>query len=158
MPNWFPKPCSSFHYLRCPPKHHPLQPSSSSSRDVRWVHEIEQPEKSPWWGCSVNLWSCLSKGKSLPRLLRCIGKPDNKNTEKAGDKRLDVSLLSIPILNAVTSVSCAMMFQMPLGKSDFCDCLWIIKMFLHCLPSSHRSLIVWIPRTQSQRLQVVSNL
>lgn len=90
--------------------------------------------------------------------MRCKGKPDNKNTEKAGDKRLDVCLLSIQILYAATSVSCAMMFQMLLDKSDFCHCLWIIEMFLHCVPSSHRSLIVWVPRAQSQRLQVVSNL
>jgi len=51
------------------------------------MKETVWPEKASWWGCSVNLQSCVGKGKTSPRFPRCKGKPDDKSTGKAGNRR-----------------------------------------------------------------------
>lgn len=82
IPIWLSKPSLCSQYLGFPQKHHRLEPSLGS-----WfMKETVWPEKSSWWGCSVDLQSWIAK--TSPRFLRFKGKPDYKNTEKAADWRL----------------------------------------------------------------------
>lgn len=114
-----------------------------------FMQETGWPEKSSWWGSSVNLQSCVGKGKTSPTFRDAKESQTTKTLKKL--ETGDFGHLSTFQLSSL----CNHVFQMPTGQSDSCDSSLLRSFWVVSLQTALQSHEYREPNTEGTKWPVI---